>query len=129
MRSCSPCKDRHYCPGGTFFVSSTDQGITGPSSVYCAAGQYLPQSQTTCSICKKDKQYACPSGTYKTGKSYDQGIVLCPENTTLSEKTHKCSFSHHAMQYGNTSITSPISQQCWAKRSIEEYAKCIWGQE
>lgn len=97
--TCSSCKDRYYCPGGSFPKASYDQGLkTCPSgqkpdalqkscikdtstsssssngSIKCYAGQYLPANATSCSPCKN--RYYCLGGTFSKSSS-DQGLKTC----------------------------------------------------
>lgn len=101
--SCSSCRDRYYCPGGTFEIKSFDQGLkscaynekpnqnqTGceTSSVRCDAGRYLPANATSCSNCK-NRYYVCTGGTFEI-KHFDQGIARCEYGYIQNEAKTQC---------------------------------------
>lgn len=122
LSSCSPCKDRYYCPGGMFSVKSVDQGlkmcvrsIPNPAktacTVSCKAGQYLPANLSDCQPCRD--RYYCPGGVFTTGtNASDQGLKICINNKvpndlktaciTKTEPTYTCD----AGQYLPSSATS-----------------------
>lgn len=96
--SCSSCPSRYYlCAGGSWGISSSDQGLVkcssgqhadyssktcvsdapAPEPTYsCSSGQYLPAGATTCKSCPSS-YFKCSGGTFKKS-SVDQGIQECP---------------------------------------------------
>ena len=100
LSSCSPCKDRYYCPGGIWEIKSFDQGLktcvrSTPNAektacvISCKAGQYLPANLSSCSPCKD--RYYCPGGTFTTGtNTYDQGLKSCLFKTVPNDLKTAC---------------------------------------
>ena len=123
--SCTDCKDRYYCPGGTFFVQSYDQGIGSPNSFFCWPGSYAPKGQKSCSPCRTDNKYICKGGIFEFNVTKDQGLYLCPPGAFADKSKHACGFSHEMLAYGIHGRDASLSKQCWTKAGADEYEKCL----
>ena len=110
--SCSPCPtgEKDYCPGGTFKISSSDQGLskcTGStkannnhsgcedpkaafSEVKCKAGEYLPKNSKSCASCKSGTRYYCPGGTFQAPATADIGIKECGSGQKTNSNRSGC---------------------------------------
>ena len=146
--SCVACKDKSYaCTGGKFYQESFDQGITTCGDGYaqnddktqciyvadtdynCEVGYYLPAHGTKCERCASSKKY-CPGGTFHY-YDLDQGIYTCPYTSVANSDRSACvlRLSQDSMKYGPNGANAPLSEQCWNKKTREDYTRCIYSEK
>ena len=78
--SCTTCSAGYYCPGGTYNVSGSDQGIYGCNN----AGTYSGSGQSSCSSCPSPstngggRQTSIQSCTYNASiRNYTANRMVC----------------------------------------------------
>ncbi len=79
--------------GGSMSGGQGGHGGSGPSTITCAEGTYLPADATECVACSADKHQICPGGTFSTRNNKKiQGLkVECFPGEYLPQGALQCS--------------------------------------
>lgn len=96
------------------------------SEFTCTAGFYLPAYGGGCQECTITTKY-CPGGKYKVGTT-DRGIFDCPTGGVATSDWKSCDIklSKIKMKFGPNGTSTKLTDQCWLKTNIRDYAKCIF---
>ena len=149
---CADCLAGYYCEGGKWMPdSSMNHGLTKcasglvsakgskklsdcvkpvPDMVTCEPGKYLPAKQKECRECSGTNKYCPGVGPVRPSNDIDQGIRVCPLNTSTNKTKSACqiTLTKDMLRYGiGKTAATEMDDQCWVKKEIPDYEKCMFG--
>lgn len=125
-----PCTDGKVPSGDHKTCETPGSGNGGGDNIgsefTCSAGFYLPAYGGGCQKCTITTKY-CPGGKYKVGTT-DRGIFDCPTGGVVTSDWKSCDIklSKIKMKFGPNGTSTKLTDQCWLKTNIRDYAKCIF---
>ena len=149
---CADCLAGYYCEGGKWLPeASMNNGLTKcadglvsskgskkssdcikpvPDMVTCEAGKYLPAKAKECKECSGTNKYCPGVGPVRPSDLLDQGIKVCPLNTSPNKTKSACqiTLTKDMLRFGlGKTSSSELDEQCWIKKEIADYEKCMFG--
>ena len=149
---CADCLENYYCEGGKWMPNaSMNNGLVKcasglvsakgsksssncvkpvPDMVTCEPGKYLPAKSKECRECGGTNKYCPGVGPIRPDSALDQGIKVCPLNTTTNKTKSACqlTLTKDMMRYGiGKTASTELDEQCWIHEEIADYEKCMFG--